>query len=241
MTFAGLAALGLLATVGSGLAWLVVKGRQQQKKADFERSVLARKLGWHYDGTRDGRVDYRFWARAGELSWSMWYDSDRGDDSPTPKAHWSSENLRTPRLALLILGRRRFGLESGTFGRLFMGIVSGVATAVSARGGIPDRSEFYESAVPLEEGSPAFRERFAVALAPDMPRGWLDDGSQKLLMQWPAGRGGQRLKAEDAVEVSLGPGGLSITVQKMPDDMAHWQHLAGLGEHLAAQLAPSSR
>jgi hypothetical protein len=241
MTFTGLAALGLLAAAGGGLAWLVIKGRQQQKKADFERSVLSRKLGWSYDGTRDGRVDYRFWARAGELSWSMWYDSDRGDDSPTPKARWSSENLRTPRLALLILGRRRFGLESGTFGRLFMGIVSGVATAISARGGMPDRTEFYESAVPLEEGSPAFRERFAVALAPDMPRGWLDDGAQKLLMQWPAGRGGRTLKAEDAVEVSLGPGGLSITVQKMPDDMAHWQHLARLGEHLAAQLAPSSR
>lgn len=240
MTFSGLAALGLLVAVGSGLAWLVVKGRQRQKKADFERSVLSRKLGWHYDGTRDGRIDYRFWARAGELSWAMWYDSDRGDDSPTPKAHWSSENLHTPRLALLILGRRRFGLESGTFGRLFMGIVSGVATAVSARAGTPDRSEFYESAVPLEEGSPAFRERFTVALTPDMPRGWLDDASQKLLMQWPAGPGGRTLKAEDAVEVSLGPRGLSITVQKMPDDMAHWRHLARLGEHLAKQLAPSS-
>jgi hypothetical protein len=241
MTFTGLAALGLLAAAGGGVAWLIVKGQQQQKKADFERSVLSRKLGWHYDGMRDGRIDYRFRARAGELSWSMWYDSDRGDDSPTPKARWSSENLRTPRLALLILGRRRFGLESGTFGRLFMGIVSGVATAVSARGGVPDRTEFYESAVPLEEGSSGFRERFAVALAPDMPRGWLDDGLQKLLMQWPADRRGRTLKAEDAVEVSLGPAGLSITVQKMPDDMAHWQHLARLGEHLATQLAPSSR
>jgi hypothetical protein len=122
-----------------------------------------------------------------------------------------------------------------------MGIVSGVTTAVSAKQGGPDKSEFYESAVPLEEGSPAFRERFAVALAPDMPRGWLDDELQQRVMDWPAGRGGRTLRPEDVLEVNLGPRGLSITVQKMPDDMAHWQHLAALGEHLAARLTAPHR
>jgi len=32
--------------------------------------------------------------------------SDRGDKSPNPRAYWSSTNLRTRELALVILGRR---------------------------------------------------------------------------------------------------------------------------------------
>jgi hypothetical protein len=241
MTFSGVAMLGLMSAIGGGLVWLVVRSQQQQKLADFDRSVRSRKLGWSYDGVRDGRIDYRFTGRNGELSWTTWYDSDRGDNSPTPKACWVTENLRTAQLSLVILGRRRFGLESGALGRLVMGIVSGVATAVSAKPGVPDKSEFYESATLLEEGSPAFRERFAIALAPDMPRGWLDDELQQRLMDWPAGPGGRALKVDDALEIDLGPRGLSITVQKMPGDMAHWQHLVALGEHLAARLAGPHR
>lgn len=240
MQLGGIAALGVLAVVGGGIAWLVVKGRQLQKQADFDRTVRSRKLGWRYDGTREGRVDYRFAGSRGGVAWTMWYDSDRGDDSPTPKAVWVSENLRTPRLALVILGRRRYALESGTVGRLLMGVVAGVASAVGGRNGAPDKAEFYESAVLLEQGRPTFRERYAVAVAPDMPRTWLDDALEQRLLAWPAGRGAKTFDPAQAVEVNLGPRGLSITVQKMPDGMPHWQHLAELGEHLAARLASAS-
>lgn len=237
----GLVAFAVFAAVGGGIVWLVLKGRQLEKQADFDRAVRARKLGWAYDGSRDGRIDYRFAGQEGGVAWSMWYDSDRGDDSPTPKAYWRSDNVRTPRLSLVILGRRRYALESGMFGRLLMGVVSGIAAAASGREGAPDKVEFYESAVLLEIASTAFNQQFAVAVTPDMPRGWLDEDLRQRMLRWPSGRESTAFKPEDAVEINLGPAGLSITVQKMPEGMAHWQHLAGLGQQLAARLAHAQR
>lgn len=242
MQLTGLVAFAVFAAVGGGIVWLVVKGRQLEKQADFDRSVRARKLGWTYDGNREGRIDYRFAGQEGGIAWSMWYDSDRGDDSPTPKAHWRSDNVRTPRLSLVILGQRRYAMESGTFGRLLMGVVSGIAAAAAGgREGTPDKVEFYESAVVIDSAHTAFNEKFAVAVAPDMPRGWLDEDLQQRLMRWPAGRASTAFKPEDAVEINLGPAGLSITVQNMPDGMAHWQHLADLGLQLATRLARAQR
>lgn len=241
MQLSGLAVFAVLAAAVGGIGWLVIKSRQLDKQADFDRAVRARKLGWSYDGARDGRVDYRFGGEAGGVAWTMWYDSDRGDDSPTPKAYWRTENVRTPRLSLVILGRRRYGLESGTFGRLLMGVVSGIAAAASGREGAPDKVEFYESAVLLEDGHAAFGRQFAVAMTPDMPRSWLDDDLRQRLLAWPEGRSPKAFKPEDAVEINLGPGGLSITVQNMPTGMPHWQHLAELGARLAARLAQSHR
>jgi hypothetical protein len=237
----GLVAFAVFAAVGGGIVWLVLKSRQLEKQAAFDRAVRARKLGWNYDGSRDGRIDYRFAGQEGGVAWSMWYDSDRGDDSPTPKAYWRSDNVRTPRLSLVILGRRRYALESGMFGRLLMGVVSGIAAAPSGRDGAPDKVEFYESAVLLEIASAAFNQQFAVAVTPDMPRGWLDEDLRKRMLRWPAGSASTAFKPEDAVEINLGPTGLSITVQKMPEGMAHWQHLAGLGQQLAARLASAQR
>jgi len=231
----------VFAAVGGGIAWLVIRGRQLEKRADLDRTVRARKLGWSYDGTRDGRIDYRFAGEEGGIAWTMWYDSDRGDDSPTPKAYWTTENVRTPRLSLVILGRRRHALESGMVGRLLMGVVSGIATAAGGREGAPDKVEFYESAVLLEDARAAFTERFAVAVTPDMPRGWLDEDLQGRLTRWPDRGGSKAFKPEDAVEVNLGPRGLSVTVQNMPDGMVHWQHLAELGHQLAARLARARR
>jgi hypothetical protein len=141
----------------------------------------------------------------------------------------------------VVLGRRRYSLESGTFGRLLMGVVSGIAAAASGREGTPDKVEFYESAVLLEDGHAAFARQFAVAVTPDMPRRWLDEELQQRLMQWPAGHSSKTFKPEDAVEINLGPAGLSITVQHMPEDMAQWQHLAELGRQLAARLAQAHR
>ena len=237
----GVAAFAVFAAVAGGIVWLVIRGRQLEKQADFDRSVRARKLGWSYDGTRDGQIEYRFAGEQGGVAWTMWYDSDRGDDSPTPKAHWSTENVRTPRLSLVVLGRRRHAMESGMFGRLLMGVVSGIAAAASGRESAPDKVEFYESAVLLEHPSTAFTRQFAVAVAPDMPRGWLDEDLQRRLTRWPEGRGSRPFRPEDAVEINLGPRGLSITVQHMPEGMAHWQHLAELGQQLALRLAQARR
>jgi hypothetical protein len=230
-----LLALALFAGIGGGLFWLVAKGRELERRRDFGRKVLARKQGWSYSGDRAGRIDYRFSGSAHGVDWQMWFDSDRGDKSPTPRAHWKSTNLRTRNLALLILGRRRFQLESGTFGRLLAGVAAGVVHAVSGLEPRSDKAEFYESAVELEAGSPTFRERFAVAVAPDMPKAWLDAELQQLLFAWPASDG-TRFRVEDSVEISLQAYGLQIAVDRMPQDTACWVHLASLGEHLARRL-----
>jgi hypothetical protein len=230
-----LLALALLAGIGGGMAWLVSKGRELERRRDFGRKVLARKQGWNYIGDRSGRIDYRFTGSAHGVDWQMWYDSDRGDKSPTPRAHWKSANLRTRNLSLLILGRRRFQLESGVFGRLLGGVAAGVVHAMSGHEPRSDKAEFYESAVEVEAGGPAFRERLTVAVAPEMPKGWLDAELQRLLLAWPTADG-TLFRAEDSVEITLRADGLQIAVDKMPQDTACWVHLATLGEHLARRL-----
>jgi hypothetical protein len=227
--------LAVLAAAAGAIIWLVLKGRQLERQRHFERRVQARKLGWTYDDQRSGRIDYRFAGSADGIEWEMRYDSDRGAKSPTPRAYWRSSNLRTPSFSLVIIGRKRFGLESGVVGRVVMSVVGGIAQAMAGREGGSDKSDFYDSAIELPEGRPAFRERFAVAIAPDMPRGWIDEELQSLLMNW-APAAGTTFRSEDSVEINLRADGLQIVAQRMPEDFASWRHLARLGEHLSRQL-----
>lgn len=229
--------LVVFGAVAAGVAWLVLKGRRVERERHFDRRVHARKLGWTYDGERAGRIDYRFSSAADGVAWQMWHDSDRGDESPTPRAHWISTNLRTPELALVIIGRRRFELESGVVGQVLFGVVGGIAQAVSGREIGADKSTFYDGAIDLPVGGAAFREHFAVAVAPDMPHGWVDEELQSLLVNWPSN--GHAFRGEDSIEVTLGADGLRVVAQRMPEDFAYWHHLARLGEHVARRLIAS--
>lgn len=236
-----LAVLVVLAAMAGAFTWLVVKGRDIERQRDFDRSVHARKLGWTYDGRRDGRIDYRFAGDADGIAWKMWHDSDRGDKSPTPRAYWKSANLQTPALALVIIGQRRYGMESGLIGQMLMGVVSGVAQATVGGEVRSDKSEFYQTAIELKSGRPGFHERFAVLVAPDMPRGWIDDELQSLLLTWPEVDAARGFKSEDCVEISLRTDGLQIVAQRMPQQFSCWEHLAKLGVHLAQRLSPPTR
>ena len=223
-----------------GVAWLVVRDGRLKKQRDFDRRVQARKLGWTYVGTREGRIDYRFAGSASNIEWSMWYDSDRGDRSPSPKAHWQSTNVRTAQLSLVILGRKRYQMESGVVGRMLIDVVTGVAQAISGGQVHADKSQFYESATTLDEGRAAFRERYTVALSPEMPHDWLDEELQASMLNWPKPKHGAPYRSDENVEVTLGPNGLQIVAQQMPEDFAFWNHLARLGEALAQRLARSA-
>jgi len=225
----------IFTAVIGGFGWAVLKGHEIKRRRDGERKVLAHSMGWSYAGERDGNVDYRFAGDTGGVAWQMWYDPDRGAKSPTPRAYWHCDNLQTQRLSLVVLGRKRYQLESGTVGRVLMGVVAGVAEVMTGAGGKVDKAEFYEGAVEVTGLLPSFRERFAVAVAPDMPRDWVDPQLQSLLLRWPGG-GNSRFKGQDAVEITLSELGLRITVQRMPQDTACWRHLAQLGEHVAQRL-----
>lgn len=166
----------------------------------------------------------------------MWYDSDRGDKSPTPTAHWQSANVRSAQLSLVIIGRKRYQMESGIVGRLLIDVVSGVAQAIGGTQVRADKAAFYESALTLDEGRAAFRERYAVAVSPEMPGGWLDEELQKALLDWPKPKRGAAYRGDEKIEVTLGPDGLQIVAQHMPEDIAFWKHLARLGEALAQRL-----
>lgn len=220
----------------AGVVWLVGQLREAGRRQDLARKVEARKRGWTYDGQRAGRIDYRFEGRNGGVDWQMWYDSDRGDDSPTPKAVWTTANLRTAGLSLVIIGRKRFELESGVVGQLLMGAVSGIARAVTGGAARPDKAEFYESAIELEATSPAFRQGYSVAVTPEMPRTWFDDELQRLLVSWPTAGGRRPFDAANRTEITLRQDGLSIVVQHMPEDLACWNHLARIGIHLSQRL-----
>ena len=57
-----------------------------------------------------------------------------------------------------------------------------------------------------------------------------------LLLDWPAANGAQPSPAADSIEVTLQADGLRVSIQKMPQDLLCWVHLARLGECLARRL-----
>lgn len=232
--------LTAVATI-AGVFWLVRLMRESERRQDLARKVEARKRGWTYDGQRVGRIDYRFAGSNGGVDWQMWHDSDREDDSPTPKAVWTTANLRTAGLSLVIIGRKRFELENGIVGQLLLGAVSGIAQAVTGGAVRPDKAEFYETAIELETGLAAFRQGYSVAVAPDMPHAWLDDDLQRLLVSWPTASGQRPFDAANRTEITLRKDGLSVVVQHMPEDLAFWNHLARIGIHLSQRLQATIR
>jgi hypothetical protein len=232
-----LLAVVVAAAVVAGMIWLLRAARETQRRADFVRRIQARKLGWRYDGRHDGRIDYRFSGGAHGIEWAMWRDSDRDDDSPTPKSIWTSGNVRSAELALVILGRRRFALESGVIGRMLMGAAAGIVQAIDGRASRADKAEFYESAIEIHAADTGFHERFSVAIAPGMPRLWLDTEVRRLLTRWPDAPAARPFRPENQIEVTLRADGLRIVVEKMPEDMVFWIQLAQLGETLARRLA----
>jgi len=128
---AALLAFVVLAPSGGLLVWSPTPRRTNSSARDLERKVLARKEGWHYDGQR----------RAHRLPFTAVPMVSTGRCGTTATARQvaesacllSSTNLRTRELALVILGRRRYQMESGPAGRLIIGVVSGVAQAMTAR------------------------------------------------------------------------------------------------------------
>lgn len=232
--------LTAVATI-AGVFWLVRLMRESERRQDLARKVEARKRGWTYDGRRAGRIDYRFAGSNGGVDWQMWHDSDREDDSPTPKAVWTTANLRTAGLSLVIIGRKRFELENGIVGQLLLGAVSGIAQAVTGGAVRPDKAEFYETAIELETGLASFRQGYSVAVAPDMPHAWLDDDLQRLLVSWPTASGQRPFDAANRTEITLRKDGLSVVVQHMPEDLAFWNHLARIGIHLSQRLQATIR
>ena len=82
-------------------------GRMLEELAEFtfgdaELEFLARQKV--VDATTlDYLRDYRFTGDSDGIAWQMWYDPDRGDDSPVPKAYWHSA-LSRPRSAAPVEG-----------------------------------------------------------------------------------------------------------------------------------------
>lgn len=233
----GLIAVLALAGLAGGLVWLYRHEQSRRTQQDAERYVLARARGWRYAREGAGDVDFRFAGESDGVAWEMWFDSDRSSkgNGRRPRAIWRSANLRSAELALLITGRRRYEVESGTFGRLALGAVGALAGALSGRAVALPRQAFYEYAVENEEARGALRERFAVLQSPRLPPGWLDVPLQAMLRQWP-----DSARGEPALEATLGPDGLQLEARGVPADAAFWQRFGELGLALAQRLARTS-
>jgi hypothetical protein len=230
------------ATMTGLLVAAAVRGFRQSRRRDAaearERPVRerrARELGWRYDGTPDGDIRYRFEGRGPDgLRWTMKFDSDHSSSSSAPELVWDAPDLGARRLALMLGHRPR--IESCTSGAARK--VIGASNFLLGRvvgASLQEMNDFLGAAVVTTAGSAA--DGFAIASRdPALARRLLHDADlMRLLKTWPRGIP-KGFSPQQAVSAQLDRDGLRVKVRLDGPPMAVCEHLAALGQALAARL-----
>ena len=184
----------------------------------------AEDIAWTFHGGRDG------------LAWRMWFDAGLRERPPTPRAVWHCEALRAAGIAVWIVGRGRYRRETDAVVGAIEGATDAVSRAITGTARTDSLRAFRERAVPVAATRPGFDEAYVALAGPEMPADWLDDETQRLLMDWsaalPAGAD------PEAIEVTLDAQGLRVVYQAPPKDAwAFWDQFGRLGEVLLRRLA----
>jgi hypothetical protein len=245
----------LFACVIGLVVWLIRKNRQLIEQRNQQFSVFARHEGWRFAPnpqygsiiassarvrTEDDDIAFTFDGRCEAFEWRMWYDANHrfeaaSDDrsSAIASAIWLCQSVCTPELAMLILPRWQYRIESG---RIFGAIASAANAFMAAVAETDDsdtRQAFFKRAVELKGALPGFADAFVVLVGPEVRRDWLDEELQGLLLHWPKATTGGKL----ALEASLGSRGLRIVFQRVVSDAwPFWKQFGQLGQAIGLRL-----
>lgn len=247
----------VLAAFAALVVWLVRKNRQLLDARDAQFAAGARLQGWSYapnpgysaiisrgpgalQRTEDEDIAYSFEGELAGATWRMWYDTQRrfatrpGDSSSTTSvAVWAGESVRANALALLILPRLQYRLESSRIVGAVASAANSLIAAVSGGDPRESRQEFLRNSTEVQGSIPGFREFIVVLTGPGVLADWLDAELQSMLLHWPPGTA----PAKPTLTVSLGSGGLRIEVLRPIDGRwEFWEHLGRLGAELTSRL-----
>jgi hypothetical protein len=224
------------AALAGGLYWLYRIGRRIEARERAGRAERAQILGWEYDDTRRGDIDFVLRGRAGEIEWELAYESDRGSENPTASVKWSTASVKAGEPVLAIMGRWRYDFLRGIGGKVLFGLAKALIRGRGLASGESSTQGFLEAARDLPGGSPGFRKYFVVLGRDDrLAHAIMDAQLETLLMDWPAGGGGV-FGSEKHLEIWADPGGVRVVVHSGLTDMPRLEHVVTLGVTVAERL-----
>jgi len=233
--------------------WLIRLNRLLTEKRNQRFEVFARNRGWQFipnaqyssivagtARTEEDDIAFTIEGRSEVFGWRMWYDTSHrfdlsSDNRPSaiPFAVWACDSICARELTLMILPRWQYRIETS---RIFGAIASAASAFVAAVAGVDDHDSsqrFFQRASQLKSTSPGFEDAFVVLTGPDVPRNWLDEELQVLLVRWPKGAASTRLE----LTATLGSKGLRIVFQRpIVDSWPFWEQFGRLGQGLALRL-----
>jgi hypothetical protein len=227
--------LAFLAFAGVLSALLLFAGRQQRRATQREaleaprREAAARQRGWAYDGTREGDIAYRISGRTpGGHAWRLWYDTDAGSSSSSPKLVWRAASVASPRVEWHVVDRIGRKVFTGGAGLLKAG------TRFFARFNDTARlyAEFLQDAqlVPLESAGEA--GRYAVLCREPGAERIFDAEALRLLHDWPPFKPSYSAK-DNCISISRDTEGVSLTCACDAPSIEVIEHAVALGSRVA--------
>lgn len=213
--------------------------REMQKEQSAERGRRAQAHGWHYDKYPQGDIRYHLYGKdAAGHEWCIEYDSDHSSSGSVPKLHFRIGAHATPRLEWRVVDATQFRSASSSAGRALFGAVLRLASAFSAAA--QDHRLFLEESRNLGAGSARFQARFTLVGRAVATRHLIDDGIEKLILDWPAFKP-SRSRLDKCFSAELGTEGLCVTLACDGPSFEVIEHLARLGQALAARLATGAQ
>lgn len=208
--------------------------RQVQERA-AERSRRARELGWNYDDTRDGNIDFRLSGMSRGIRWDLVYDSDRSSSESSARVIWRWRGKRAQRIEMSIMGGMADRITFSPVGRTLVGIARRLGTKGSSHS---DGDDFYQHALKVDSDLTVFQKEWIVrAREPAHFRSVASHELAGLLTRWPDHSLGKAFQPAGVVNLTYDQEGLSLHCGHGVEEMVLLEHLVKIGCATACRLA----
>jgi hypothetical protein len=205
------------------------------KRHAEERRRRARELGWAYDDTPEGNIDFRLSGTSHNIRWELVYDSDRSSSESSPRVYWRWRERPVRRIEMALMSAAADKIAFGPLGRSIIGFARKFGVKSKSH---PDGDDFYDHALKVESDLSVFQEQWIVrARRPSLFRSIASHDIAALLTQWPSSAYRKPFNPAVTVNLLYDHDGLTLECSLGVLEMPLLEHLVKLGTAVAVKLS----
>jgi hypothetical protein len=205
------------------------------KRHAEERRQRARELGWSYDDTPDGNIDFRLSGTSRNIRWELVYDSDRSSSESSPRVVWRWRDRPVRRIEMALMSAAADKIAFGPIGRNIIGFARKLGVKSKSH---PDGDDFYDHALKVESDLSVFQDQWIVrARRPSLFRSVASHEIASLLTGWPPSVHHRHLNPAVTVNLLYDHEGLTLECSLGVLEMSLLEHLVKLGTAVAVKLS----
>lgn len=228
-----LIAMAVLAGIAA-LVWGIRRHKRIQQEHAEQRAARARELGWVYDPTVDGNIDFKLRGTTDGIRWELEYDSDRSSSDSSPKVVWRWPGRPAARIEMALMGAMVDRIAFSSFGR---GMLSLARRLGSKEASHPDGEDFYRHAEKVQSDLTVFQKEWVVrARKPALFRPVASYEVAELLTRWPEHGHGRTFRPPAVLHLLYDHEGLTLKCGHGISEMPVLEHLVRLGCAVAVRL-----